>query len=974
MISLSPGGAGRTRGGRWRIVVATVGVPARVCEDLLEREEELAALAALIDRAASGASGALLVEGAAGIGKSRLLEAIGDLAFDQPVQVLRARGGELERSFPFGIAGQLFGETIAALNVEERASILSGAAELAVEVVSPVRLSGASSPEAVYPRLHGLYWLCAGLAGRQPLVLVVDDAQWADDVSLQWLLFMVRRLDEMPVTIVLGVRSDAVGDWPEALVLLGNEACAVVMRPMPLSEVAAERLIRRRLGADAEEAFCAACYRATGGNPYLLCELIASLHADGIGPVAANAGRVGSLAPEAIVRNVVVRLGRISRAAGALARGVAVLGAAAELRHAAALAGLDAAAASAAADALAAGGLLEAGRPLRLVHPVVRTALYSELAPGERAQLHRRAARMLAGEHADLDVVAAHLLASEPAGEAWAVDLLLDAAERAAARGSPAIAAGYLRRALTEPPTYGERAVVLHRLGLVETVLGQPIAAAHVGQALQLSRDPRRRGELAFDLSVACLVAGRAGDAIEALAQAIDQTEGDRELRWRLEAQLISVARMDPTTAERARRHLDRVPADLPGDSPGERLILAELASVAVLAGNPFEVVADLARRALGGGQLIAEQPRGSLSLLNAITALALTDQHDLAMSAYEELIARARREGSPISYALICSRRSQLHYLRGSIPDAIADAQAALDAGNHFGHSLLVPSLYGTLIDALLEAGEVAGADRALATCVPDGSIPATLAFFPLLHSRGRLRLAQGDTQAGIDDLLTAHELLAPFGITNPAGVHSRSSAAVALTRVGKRERARQLVAEELTAARRFGAPGTVGIALRAAGLIEGGATGIEYLREAEARLKRSPARLEHARGMAELGAALRRSGNRVEAQQWLRRALDLADRCGAKTVGEQAREELVITGARPRRSRMTGVEALTASERRVAQLAAQGLTNRQIAQALFVSHSTVVTHLSHCYQKLEVSSREQLAPALAQSAAAES
>jgi DNA-binding CsgD family transcriptional regulator len=148
---------------------------------------------------------------------------------------------------------------------------------------------------------------------------------------------------------------------------------------------------------------------------------------------------------------------------------------------------------------------------------------------------------------------------------------------------------------------------------------------------------------------------------------------------------------------------------------------------------------------------------------------------------------------------------------------------------------------------------------------------------------------------------------------------------------------------------------------------VVEERARGIELLRKAVALLERSPARLHHARALADLGAALRRGGKRREAQQTLRLALDLADECGGKAVADQARAELVITGARPRRARINGVGALTASERRVAQLAAEGLTNRQIAQALFVSHPTVVTHLSHCYQKLDIRSREQLAAALA-------
>ncbi|MBV8940279.1 MAG: helix-turn-helix transcriptional regulator [Solirubrobacterales bacterium] len=315
--------------------------------------------------------------------------------------------------------------------------------------------------------------------------------------------------------------------------------------------------------------------------------------------------------------------------------------------------------------------------------------------------------------------------------------------------------------------------------------------------------------------------------------------------------------------------------------------------------------------------------------------------------------------------------RRAQLHYLRGAIPDAIADAQAAINAGDQFGQTLLLPSLYGTLIDALLEANDVRGAERALAHSGVSEQLPDILLFSPLIHSRGRLRLAQGDTQAGIDDLLAGYRLLARFGITNPVASHGRSIAAVAQCGLGRREDARNLVAQELAVARKFGAPATIGISLRASGVIEPGIAGIIDLREAVSHLQRSPARLEHARALADLGAGLRRAGRRREAQLTLRQALDLADRCGGKAVAERARTELLVTGARPRRTRVTGVEALTARELRVAQLAVEGLTNRQIAQALFVSQPTVATHLSHCYQKLDINSREQLPTALAQSQA---
>lgn len=945
--------------------------------ELFERDEELVILSDVVERAAGGAAGLVFIEGPAGVGKTRLLDAAAEIAGSETVCALRARGGELERSFPFGLAAQLLAPAVSVLEVDDRSTVLSGAAAFAAEIVDPharVEAREAATQEALYARLYGLYWVCAGLSARRPVVLMIDDAHWGDDASLQWLLFMARRARDLPVTVVVSARPAEAGQWPTPLAMLAADPSASFIRPQALSESASKRLIAQLLGDQPDEAFAAACHRVTGGNPFLLTELIASARADGLSPAARSAAQILSMAPQGVTRSVLVRLGGLSRPARALARSVAVLGSEADLRHAAALANLDPGQAETAADVLTAAGLLSEGRPLRLIHPVIRTSLYSELPAGERAQMHRRAARRLAEERADFDAIAAHLMASEPAGERWPVELLLKAADRATARGAAKVAGDYLRRALLEPPDVDQRAAVTRRLSVVKSLRGEPSAAEYARETMDLQPEPRQQARLALELSGAYLVAGRFADAISTLEHALRRvSRTDEELWWLLDAQLISLARLDRSHAGLARRHLDQVPHDLPGDTPGRRVILAELACAALMAGEPVDEVTELATRALGTGRLIAEQPLGSWSVLNAIWALAHSDQHTLAMDAYDALIARSRQRGSPIVFAWVSSRRSQLHYFCGQIRDAIADAQASIDAGAQFGQSLVVAGLYARLIDALLAAGDTASATRALELSEMRAKIPELWQFFPLLQSRGRLRLATGATQAGIDDLLACYQLLADLGITNPAGSHCRSAAAVALAGLGRLDEARELVTDELSAARRFGAPSTLGICLRAAGLIEGREAGIDYLLEAVAQLERSPARLELAGAYADLGGALRRAGKRRDAQHRLRLALDLADRCGGKAIADQARGELLITGARPRRARIGGIEALTASERRVAQLAVEGLSNREIAQALFVSQPTVVTHLRHCYQKLNVNSREQLARELAHAAGVE-
>ena len=199
----------------------------------------------------------------------------------------------------------------------------------------------------------------------------------------------------------------------------------------------------------------------------------------------------------------------------------------------------------------------------------------------------------------------------------------------------------------------------------------------------------------------------------------------------------------------------------------------------------------------------------------------------------------------------------------------------------------------------------------------------------------------------------------------TSPSPGAWRSGAALALHALGREREARDAVAEEVALATRLAAPRALGIALRRAGLVEGDTARLEA---AVVVLERSQAPLELAWALADLGAALRRAGRRAEAREPLRRALDLAHRCGADAAVAQAQTELLATGARPRRASLSGPAALTASERRVAEMAAEGMSNRDIAQALFVTQRTVETHLTHAFQKLRIDSRGALGAALAQ------
>lgn len=283
--------------------------------------------------------------------------------------------------------------------------------------------------------------------------------------------------------------------------------------------------------------------------------------------------------------------------------------------------------------------------------------------------------------------------------------------------------------------------------------------------------------------------------------------------------------------------------------------------------------------------------------------------------------------------------------------------------------HSIARAMLLSSLMHTMVERTDPRTWEEFLSAHGLDGDLSGQ-GWVGSCCTRGHLRLAAGDAGAALGDFEQLWRRDELSGQHTPA-IPSRAPQALARLGLGERDAARTLADAELEAARRWQAPSGLAYALRAAALIAGGADGIELLRESTAAAERSPARYEHAQSLTELGAALRRAGHRRDARQPLREGLDLADRCGALRLATRAREELVAAGARPRRAALSGRDALTPSERRVGQLAAEGLTNREIAQALFVTTRTVEGHLTQTYVKLGVCSREQLAAALTRSPA---
>ena len=908
---------------------------------LLERERELATVDDALAAAVSGTGRLVLIEGEPGIGKTALLQHAHAMAHERGLELLAARGGELEGELTFGVARQLLESAVRA-----DGTLLDGAARHAAALLGAEGEAAADEPSLV----HALYWVCANLAAHGPLCITVDDAQWSDPASLRWLIYVARRLDELPLVVAVTVSTGEPGAPARLLDALGQRAQRLTLAP--LSAAATGALVRGEVGERADEALCAAMHEAAGGNPFLIREAAAG--------VAASGGEVGALGAAAVAGTVLRRIDGLPDAAGALVRAVAVLGPDATLAHAAALAGIDPESAADAADRLTAARVLGPDRPLAFAHPVVRSTVYAAMGAAERSRAHARAARLLHGAGVSAPRVVGHLIAAEPVGDPDVVRLLRAAA---AAEPDPGRAVTALRRALDEPPAPGERAAVLAELGEAEMRAYRPEAVAHLTEARELTTDGAERLALTRALARAWTLDPRPDAALawvrEELA-ALDGAGGEEARQARLALSALEVIR---GTAEPARARALRAAAS-GAATAAERYLLAALAYKATDHGTAADG-AGLAELALAGG-LRAEGIRGTGAML-VVAALEAADALDRADAVALAALALAREHGDVSGSALALTVHADVACRRGALADAEAEAREALALADDHGLPWAEPLAIATLLEALGEQARGAEADGVLAerelTEWQQGSARAAVH----LHARGRLRLAQDRPADALADFRGAGEIMRRYGVDHPAVQGWRSGAGEALLRLGEREEAAALAAEELALARPFGAPHPIGAALRVAGLAAGGANGLARLREAVATLERSPAALQRARALVDLGAALRRTGERAAAREPLRRGLDLAHRCGAAALAQRAHDELEASGARPRRRAISGVEALTPSELRVATMAADGRSNREIAQALFLSVRTVENQLRHSYGKLGIGSRRELAGALA-------
>jgi DNA-binding CsgD family transcriptional regulator len=921
---------------------------------IAEREGELAAGAELLARARRNAGGLLLIEGPAGIGKTTVLEAISANA--DGYMVLRASGDELDRGFAFGVARQLFARQLARdPGLRERA--LSGVAQLAEPLVSGFdpQLMAASSPQAAR---HALTWLAANLADERPLLLSVDDLQWADPASLGWLIHLVRRLPDLRMAVVAAWRIGEPGCDEDMLDRLRDLPATQIVRPAPLSAEGVAEVVSRALGEHSGEVLAEACTRASGGNPFLLAELLRALPAVSVRSPA----DVSGVRPESITRSVSRRLGRLPETAVRAVEACAVLGDGCELRQVEELAGLSRGEVVAALDGLAAAEILTPGRPLRFVHPLVRAAVYGRLPVQARGQAHADAARLLAADGADAPRIAAHLLAAPPAHDPWACGVLVAAGAAALDAGAPAEAVALFERALAEPPAEAEGSRVLLALGTAELRLGRPSGAAHLTAVIRDADDVADRARAAIALLNHSILTGHQPDPHLIDCARSELGSEHRELSLELEHAKVASGVVASESSRTAAADLTALAEGLAGETPGERLLLAGLSWVLAVSGQGCaEDCAALASRALAGGQLVREWP-DVLTIAAAAQIMLIADYVEQAQIAIETGLEVARARGSEIGYALWSANECYRGWLQGELVEAEAAGRSALAAASELPVAIKFVLAYFTRV--LIDRGQLEEADALFGAHPP--TMGRTILDLVALRSLARLRLVQARFEEAAGTALRLGELLASRGNAAHPGIPWRLDAAAALAATGNQPKARELIAAQWPDTRSWNTPRLTGTTLAAEGLVEGGQRGIERLRQAADTLAVTPARLAYAEALLHLGTMLRRHKQRAEAREVLLRALDIADRTGASLIFARAREEIAATGARPRRARLTGVEALTPSELRVARMAAAGMGNREIAQALFVTHRTVESQLGSAYRKLDITSRGKLPDAL--------
>ncbi|MGP3946897.1 AAA family ATPase [Streptomyces sp. 6N106] len=895
---------------------------------LAGRSGELGSIDELRAEAWGGRGTGVLIQGATGVGRTALLRAACERARRAGALVFEAEADRLETDCPFGVVRQLF-----------------------EGVDGSWRAPGLDEP-------HELYDRAMDLAAGRPMVVAVDDLHWSDEASARWLAYLLRRIHGRRVLVIATtslptdvIDAGLVSRFDHEIVLEGLRTEAVV-------DLAGETL-----GTPVEKKFGASCHQATDGNPLLLHAVLRTVRESGRPVSRAVLSEVLASPPPDVLTWLRRTLATYGPGAGELVEVIAAFGEPVELDLAVATAELATERAAHLVDALVAVRLLRWCQDrVSLRPPLVQAAVLAGLEPGAGKVLRARAARLLHARGAPPTDIAAQLVRSGPLGEPWAADVLCAVAAKATAEDDSDRALDHLRSALREPMSSQRRSEVMVRIASVQPPADIASAVDYLRRALDIAPDIAVRAAAARRLAGLLCLSQRHQEGMRVLrnvAEPARDLSPDVAVTLEVEEALLGMFHL-PSPDLALIRFADRVDRteELENDALG---ILWSVR--AMMSGRQRQQATELLSRALDHG--LSQVNEASLHHPMSVLTLAVAGELELALHHADKAVCHARRTHSALGGARALAVRSEVNYRLGRLDECRNDARACRETLVQFGTRRadgMAMVAAARLADALVDTGDLDAAEQVIAVALGERPVPASLFGTWLLASRGRLRQARGEIREGVDDLLETGRRLRSWQVTNPAIIPWRSLAGLGYAAMGMNSAACELVEEELTLARQWGSAQAIGMALRAAGRAAKGSAGVTLFREAAAVLTRSDASLEHARALADLGTALRKTNQLADARHHLRQAATSAQRCGAEALVRFARAELIAAGARPRSQAHCGLDSLTPTEHRVARLAAQGLSNREISERLFVVRRTVELHLSSVYRKLGVNGRADL------------
>ncbi|MGW1093712.1 ATP-binding protein [Streptomyces sp. NPDC002596] len=859
---------------------------------LYEREPELAAAAQAVDAlcGAQAAGGLLIFSGEAGIGKTALLTEIQAMAADR-CTIWSARGGETVTSVPFHVVRQLLQPALDQFPPDEVRSLFGAWFEVAAPALGLAEPSGPQpDPQGVRDGLDHVVSRLASRLSHRPLLLIIDDAHWADGESLAWLASFTARLGELPVLVVQAHRPEELaarkGDG-------GSHPAQVRVALRALTPDATAELVRATLDDHADDPFCREVWAVTGGNPYEAVELVAKVQDRELAPLEESAGLLRELGASARGSGLVARLERLGTNANRFAWAAAVLGTDISQDLAATLAGMSPAEAADCTARLRDARIVSGFDPLEFVHPLIATAVYRSIPPATRTAMHGRAAWAITRAGLGAAAASRHLLEVHPDDDQELVEQLREAAGQHLAVGAPEAARRCLERALQEPPRHQVRATLLYELGCATLLSSPPTTVQHLRAALDLpGLADEVRVDATFRLAAALSHNNQLKEAALALAAETGRTAPGPG-RMRLQAahfmwEGMQAAEDDgPGRSRRLAGNADH----LTGRDNAERALLTLRAFDAMLRGEDCQLVVDLCERALVDGRPArglgwTDTEWGFEFPTTVGITYAFTDQLDRAEALFSEAVRAFEISGwSGAHLAFAHTLLGLVHRRRGRLAEAEGFLREGLRLADRVGSGLPVHwDAACLLIDTLLARGRVTEA-RTIADQYNFGMpYPSAMVLPDAPCVRGRLLLAEGRKKEAVAELEAARQALEPRGRFNGIWAPWAGDLARALADEDP-GRAAQLATSARVHAERFGTDTAIGEALRCVALFARPEDAHHLLADAVRHLEASPSAYEHALARVDYGIAIR-------SPRELARAQKLATTCGAEELATRAHQ----------------------------------------------------------------------------------